>query len=728
METGDQLGGHQATVTIVQVNRRSFLAGTAGLGGSLALGFEIASGTPAAQASGGAAEITAWIVIQPDDSIIIRVAKSEMGQGVSTALPMLVAEELECDWSKVRTEFVGPEMNMKRHRVWGDMSTGGSRSVRSSQQALRSAGATAREMLIRAAALQWRVPSSECRAHMSAITHVPSGRSLTFGQVAAAAARMEPPPPPKLKEPNEWRLIGRPQRRLDTIDKVQGKSIYGIDVRLPNMLYAAVVACPVFGGRLRSVDSSKIAGMKGVRRLVELDGAVGIIADDWWKARKGLAALDLIWDEGENGKVTSETIREYLRSGLTATEAGIGRKDGDFAAALAQVDTKLEADYEAPFLAHATMEPQNATAHVRGDQVEVWAPTQNAEAALAAAATAAGVPPSNVTVHTTMLGGGFGRRGLTQDFVSLAVQIAKHADQPVKVLWTREEDMRHDFYRPMAMARMRAGLGAAGVPIAWHVRLAGPSLLAVVPPGHVDKHFQEGFLDDMAYDVPNYLVDYAMRRTPVPVGFWRCVNHTQNCFFKECFIDELAHAAHEDPYQYRRKLLRNHPRADKFRAVLDAVAERAGWGTPPRDGAYRGIALNQVYDTYTAAVIEASVDRELRIHRVISAVDCGKVVNPLTVQMQVESATVFALTAAIYGDITIGNGRVEQANFDDYPMLRLAQMPKIDTLIVPSGGEWSGIGEPPVAVVAPALCNAIFAATGKRVRSLPLRKHDLGTR
>jgi isoquinoline 1-oxidoreductase beta subunit len=712
-------------VRVAPVNRRSLLASVAALGGSLALGFEIPFGSPAAHAARAGAEITAWIVIEPDDSIIIRVAKSEMGQGVLTALPMLVAEELECDWSKVRAEYAAPQENLRRRRAWGDMSTGGSRSVRSSQLMLRRAGATAREMLIGAAAAQWVVPASECRAHNSIITHVPSGRTLSFGQVAGAAAQIAAPAHIKLKNPNDWRLIGTPQRRLDAIGKVRGEPIYGIDVRLPDMLYAALIACPVFGGKLRSVGDSRLAGMQGVRKLVQLDGAVAIIADDWWRAKKAVAALDITWDEGENGKVTSETIRQYLRTGLLADEAGIGRKDGDVAAALAQVDKRVEAEYEAPFLAHATMEPQNATAHVRGDQVEVWAPTQNGEAALMAAAAAAGVPPSNVVVHKTMLGGGFGRRGLTQDFVSIAVQIAKHVPQPVKVLWTREEDMRHDFYRPMAMAKMRAALAAAGEPIAWHVRLTGPSLLATAPPGRVDKFFQEGFLDDMAYDIANYLVDYAPRRTPIPVGFWRGVNHTQNCFFKECFIDELAHAANEDPYQYRRKLLRNHPRADKLRAVLDAAAEKADWGTPPRNGAHRGIALNQVYDTYTAAVIEASVREELHVHRVVSAVDCGTVVNPLTVQMQVESATVFALTAAIYGEITIASGRVEQSNFDDYPMLRLAQMPKVETLIVPSGGAWSGIGEPPVAVIAPALCNAIFAATGKRIRSLPLRKHDL---
>jgi isoquinoline 1-oxidoreductase beta subunit len=707
------------------IHRRSLLASAAALGGSLVLGFEVPLGPRPARASNAGAEITAWIVIAPDDCVTIRVAKSEMGQGVLTALPMLVAEELECDWSKVKAEYAAPEDNIRRRRAWGDMSTGGSRSVRTSQQALRNAGATAREMLIGAAAAQWDVPSSQCRAHNSVITHLPSGRTLRFGEVAAAAARTTAPREIKLKDPGEWRIIGTPRKRLDTIAKVRGEPVYGIDVRLPDMLYAALVQSPVFGGKLRSLDDSKLAGMRGVRKLVVLDGAVAIIADDWWRAKKALEALDITWDEGANGQVTSESIRQVLRADLLAEGAGIGRKDGDVAAALAQVDRQVEATYEVPFLAHATMEPQNATAHVRGSEVEVWVPTQNGEAALAAAAAAAGVPPGRVVVHKTMLGGGFGRRGLTQDFVSVAVQIAMRVPQPVKVLWTRQEDMRHDFYRPMAMARMRAGLDAAGEPIAWHVRLAGPSLLAMAPPGHVDKHFQEGFLDDMPYDVPNYLVDYAMRRTPVPVGFWRCVNHTQNCFFKECFIDELAHAANEDPFQYRRKLLRNHPRAGKFIAVLDAVADKSGWETPPPDGAHRGIALNEVNGTYTAAVVEASVHEQLRVHRVVSAIDCGTVVNPLTVQMQVESATVFALTAAIHGEITIDAGRVVQSNFDDYPMLRLAQMPKIETLIMPGGDGWSGVGEPPVAAVAPALCNAIFAATGKRIRSLPLRNHDL---
>ena len=707
------------------IDRRSLLASIAAAGSSLTLGFEIPFAAQPARAGSEGAEITAWIVIAPDDSIIIRVAKSEMGQGVLTALPMLVAEELECDWSKVRAQYAAPEENLKRRRVWGDMSTSGSRSVRNSQQALRLAGATAREMLIAAAAARWGANSSECRADRGIITHLPSARQLRFSEVAEAAARVPVPLDVKLKPASEWRLIGTPRRRLDTLAKVRGEPIYGTDVRLPGMLHAALVQCPVLGGKLHAVDDSRLAGMPGVRKLVRLERAVAIIADDWWRASKALAALDITWDEGENGTLSTESLRQYLRAGLAAREAGVGRSDGDVAAALAQIDSRIEAEYEVPFLAHATMEPQNATAHVRGDQVEVWAPTQNGEAALTVAAEAAGVPPGNVVVHKTMLGGGFGRRDLTQDFVALAVQIARQVPAPVKVLWTREEDTRHDFYRPMAMARMTAALGAAGEPIAWHVRLSGPSLLAMIPPGHVDRNFQQGFLEDMPYDVPNYLVDHAARRTPVPVGFWRCVNHTQNCFFKECFIDELAHAAKQDPYQYRRKLLRSHPHADKFLAVLDALADKAGWGTPPAEGVHRGIALHQVYDTYVAAVVEASVGEELRVHRVVSAIDCGRVVNPLTVRMQVEGATVFALTAAIDGEVTIADGRVAQSNFHDYPMLRLAQTPKIETLIMPSSRDCSGVGEPPVAVIAPALCNAIFAATGRRVRSLPLRNHDL---
>jgi isoquinoline 1-oxidoreductase subunit beta len=713
-----------------RIDRRALLASVAAVGGALSLGFEIPLGPRAGRASTSARDITIWIVIEPDDAVIIRVAKSEMGQGAFTALPMLVAEELECDWSKVKPEFVRPEENLRRNRAWGDMSTGGSRSIRTSHEFLRKAGATAREMLIGAAAAQWNVAAADCRAESGVITHVPSGRTVSFGQVAAAAARIEAPKTVALKHPKDWKLIGKPQRRIEVADKVAGKPIYAIDVRLPDMLHAAVIQSPVFQGKLKAVDESRIAGFKGIHKLVKLDDAVAVVADNWWRAKQAVEALNVVWDERGNGRVTSSSIAEFLRGGLAADDAGVGRKDGDVAAGLARAAKRLEAEYAVPFLSHVTMEPQNCTAHVtregeRADRVEIWVPTQNGEASLAAAARAAGVPSANVTVHKCMLGGGFGRRGLTQDFVSLAVRIAKEVDHPVKVLWAREEDMRHDFYRPVAMARMTAGLDDAGMPVAWHVRITGHSILGGFRPGRVDKHFQEGFLDDMPYDVPNYLADYAMRNTHVPVGFWRCVNHTQNCFFKESFIDELAHAAGEDPYRYRRKLLRNHPHAGKLVAVLDAAAKRAGWGTAPRKGLHRGIALNEVHGTYTAAVTEVSVGESLRVHRIVSAIDCGTVVNPLTVAMQVEGATADALTATLYGEITIKNGAVEQSNFHDYRMLLLAEMPEVETVMVPSGGSWTGVGEPPVAVVAPSLCNAVFAATGKRIRSLPLKNHDL---
>ena len=709
------------------IDRRTFLVSVAATGGALALGFDMRS----TRAGGGAPEITAWIVIAPDDTVTIRVVRSEMGQGTLTALPMLVAEELECDWSKVRTEFPRPDENLKRNRVWGDFSTGGSRSIRNSQAMLRKAGATAREMLIAAAAARWNVAAADCRAAHSIITHPPSGRSATFGQVAEAAAKVPPPKQVRLKDAREWRLIGKPTKRLDVTDKVLGKPIYGIDVRVPGMLHAAITHCPVFKGTLKSVDESKAAGMQGVHKIVALKDAVAVVAESWWQAKKALDALTVEWDAGESGQVSSASIRDFLLGGLVAREAGVGRAQGSIAEGFGQARRRLEADYAVPFLAHATMEPQNCTAHVTGDRAEIWVPTQNGEAAMASAAHALGIPTQNVIVHKTMLGGGFGRRGATQDFVPPAVLIAREAGRPVKVLWSREEDIAHDYYRPVAMARMAAGLDAGGMPVAWHVRMTGNSIWGTLMPatvrGGVDRQFQEGFLADMPYDIPHYLADYAIRNTHVPVGFWRCVNHTQNCFFKESFVDEMAHAAGIDPLVYRRNLIGRHRHAKKFLGVLDAAAARAGWERPAPPGTFRGIALNEAYSTFVAAVAEVTVgdDGAVRMHRIVVALDPGTVVNPLTAEMQTESAVVFGLTAALYGEITIKDGRVEQSNFNDYRMLRLAEMPKVETVLMPSGGFWGGCGEPPVAVVAPALCNAIFAATGKRIRSLPLKNHGL---
>jgi len=713
---------------VPQFSRRSFVASVAALGGGLALGFHLPTGTTPAGAATRVGEVNAWVVIQPDDSVIIRVARSEMGQGIITALPMLVAEELGCDWSKVRAEFPDADENLRRQRAWGDMATGGSRSVRGSQEYLRKAGAAAREMLVAAAAQRWDVPAAECQAAKGVITHKLSGRSLRFGEVAEAAANIPPPSEPKLKDPKDWSLLGTSQKRLDTADKVTGKPIFGIDVRVPNMLYAAIVQSPVFGGTPKSFDEAKVRGFKGVRQVVPLPNAVAVVADSWWQAKQAADALPVNWDEGPNGKVSSADIDELLRGGLAGAEAAVVRKNGDIDAALAKAAKRVEAQYAAPFLSHATMEPQNCTAHVTADKVEVWVPTQSGEGALAAAAAAAEVAPEKVVLHKTMLGGGFGRRGAVQDYVHQAVRIAKAVGQPVKLVWTREEDMRHDFYRPAAMVNFIAGLDGAGMPVAWRVRLTSPSIFAALLPQRltngVDQAAAGGFTEEMAYDIPNYQVEYAMRTTHVPVGFWRSVNHSQNGFFRECFVDEMAHAAGQDPYQYRRKLL---SKDAKRLAVLDAAAQKAGWDKPVPPGLSRGIALVEAYGSLCAQVVEASVgDKgQVRAHRVVAALDTGHVVNPAILQSQVESGIVYGLTAALYGVITIENGRVRQGNFDDYQMLRLAEMPVVETVLVPSGGFWGGGGEPTVPPLAPALCNAIFAATGKRIRSLPLKDQDL---
>jgi isoquinoline 1-oxidoreductase subunit beta len=719
------------------LSRRSLLAGISAVGGGLALGvaipFEAASAiAPSPVASAGqeseSLEITAWIVIHPDNTVIIRIANSEMGQGALTGLAMLVAEELECDWSTVRTEFVAPEENLKRRELWGDLSTGASRSIGFSQHALRQAGAMAREMLIAAAAARWSVPATECVARASAISHEASGRTLTFGAVAADAAGIAPPADIRLKKPSEWKLAGKPTRRLDVRDKITGQSIYAIDVRLPGMLYAAIIQCPIYGGRLKSADESAIARMPGVRRLVRMPDAVAVVADSWWRAKRAVEALPVAWDDCGHASLSSAGIAAFVREGLVAEEAQLGRADGDAAAALTRAARRLEAEYTVPFLAHATMEPQNCTAHVRPDAVEVWAPTQDSAAALANAAFAAGVPNEKVVVHRTLLGGGFGRRGATQDYVRQAVLIAKEVDAPVKLVWTREEDVRHDFYRPFGMARLVAGLDADGLPFALTIRLAGPSFVATLVPEFgakfVDRSYLSGLLEEMAYDVPNYLLDYVIRPTPVPIGVWRAINYTQNAFYMESFIDEMAHAAGADPYLYRRRLLRNSP---KHLAVLDAAAAKADWAEPPPAGVFRGIAVTEACGSYCAQVVEASVEHgSVRVHRVVAALDCGHVVNPLSIEMQVQGAVIYALTAALSGEITIKGGAAEQSNFHDCEMLRIADAPHVETVIVPSGGFWGGVGEPPVPPLAPALCNAIFAATGKRVRTLPVKNCDLG--
>lgn len=712
-------------------SRREFLKQSAAIGGGLAVGFGPLGAF--AQKAGAAAEVTAWVLIRPDDAIIIRYARAEMGQGSMTSAPMLVAEELECDWRRVKIEYVSPNANVKRKRAWGDMASVGSRTIRFSQEYLRKAGATAREMLIAAAAKQWGVPASECSAANSFVTHGPSKRRVSYGKVAEAASKLEPPKDVKLKDPKEWKLIGKPVKRFDIPDTVMGRQRYGIDVQLPGMLYAAIAQCPVFGGKVKSLDAGRVNGRRGIVKVVSLETFVAVIADNWWRAKEALRDVAVEWDMGANGNASSATIMDFYRAGLDAqTDIAVSRKDGDFDQAFGAAAKKLEAEYFTPYLAHSTMEPQNCTALIKDGRVDVWVPTQNAEASLAVAAATAGVPLENVEVHQVQLGGGFGRRGGGQDFVRQGVAIAKAMEgTPVKMLWTREEDTQHDFYRPASLVRMKAALDDSGMPAAWYSRVASTSIISTLvhlplkpplaPAEGVDPQAVAS-LTDLPHAIPNVRIEYAQRNAHVPVGFWRTVGHSQNPFVRESFMDELASAAGKDPYEYRRALLAKSPRD---LGVLEATAKAAGWGKPLPAGVFRGIAQTEAYGSYTSAVVELSVDKngEVGIRRLVLGVDPGYVVNPDNVVAQMQGSAVFMLTAMFWGEITIRDGRTEQSNFHDYRMMRLREMPKVEVVIAPSGGFWGGVGEPGQASIAPAVCNAIFAATGKRVRSLPLKNH-----
>src|SRR5215211_3055887 len=659
-----------------------------------------------------------------------------MGQGTLTGLAQLVAEELECDWSKVKWEYPTPGQNVARKRVWGDFFTAGSRGIRTSHEHVRKGGAAARQMLIQAAANEWKVPASECTAANSVITHRASNRSTTFGKVAEAAGKLEAPAVAdiKLKDPKEWKVAGKPLKRLDTLEKLTGEQAYAIDVKLPGLLNAAIKACPVHGGKLKSFDAAKVEGMKGVRKVVQVgDKAVAVVADTWWHAKTALDALPITWDAGQNASVSSATIADMLRAGLDAEQAFVGNKAGDVKAALANAAKKVEAVYSYGYQAHACMEPLNATALYTPEKCEVWTSTQDGEAALATTSEAAGLPVSQCDVHKLHLGGGFGRRGRT-DYVTQAVLIAKQMPgTPVKLLWSREEDMTQDTYHPITQCKLTGAFDADNNLTGLHMRISGQSILARLAPSRLQNGrdpatFQglnpSGTEGVFGYTIPNLLIDHAMRNPPVPPGFWRGVNNNQNALYLECFMDELAHAAGQDPLAFRRKLLANHP---KHRAVLDAVAERVGWGTPAPQGIYRGLAQHMGYGSYVAACAEVSVsnDGKLKIHRIVAATDCGHAVNPQQIAAQVEGSFVYGLTALLYGEITLKDGKVEQENFDSYPMMRLDEMPEVESIIMPSGGFWGGVGEPTIFVAAPAVLNAIFAATGKRIRSVPLAKADL---
>ena len=713
------------------LSRRGLLAAA----GVFTLGWTVPGGVLRAQAApmagATAAELGIWVVIQPDDIIVVRIARSEMGQGTMTGLAQLVAEELEADWGHVRAELVPPHANFASKHAWGDMLTGGSRGLRTSVDYVRQGGAAARTMLVQAAAERWSVPAGECRAKLGVVTHAASGRSLRYGELAEAAGRLPVPQDVPLKAEADWTIIGKALPRLDTAPKLDGVLLYGIDVKLPGMLSATVAQCPVFGGKLAGFDSAAVLQRSGVRQVVPVfDNAVAVVADTWWQAKTALEALPIRWNEGANAGVDSKQIAERVAQGLDAPDAGAGNVIGDAKAALAGASKWVEGVYGAPFLNHATLEPMNCTALVADGGVEVWVGTQNGDATLAAAAEVAGVPLEKVRVNKYALGGGFGRRG-QQDYVRFAVAVAKQVPgRPVKLLWSREEDMQHGFYRPVSQARLVGGLDDKGNLMALHMRISGQSInVWLRPDGNLPgtdlRQLQGVVPEEFGYmAIPNLLVDYAMRNTHVPVGPWRGVNLNQNAFYLECFMDELAHAAGRDPLEFRQALMAKNK---KHLAVLNATAERAGWGKPLPPGVFRGIAQNYGYGSYTAAVAEVSVSDQgrLRIHRIVAGTDSGHVVNPEMVAVQVEGSFVFGLSACLASEITVEKGRVVEGNFDTYEVMRMEDMPKVETVMVPSGGFWGGVGEPTIAVATPAVVNAVFAATGKRIRSLPLKQHDL---
>ena len=723
-----------------KISRRSFIVTTAAASGGLAIGFRLPAGAGSAEAqsaTAAGAEINAWVVVKPDDTCVIRIARSEMGQGTRTGLAQLVAEELECDWKKVVTESITPGQNLARERVWGEMGTGGSRGIRTSQDYVRRGGALARTMLLQAAADDWKVPVSELKVADGVITHAGTGRKTSYGKVATTAAKLTAPDPKSiaLKDPKDWKIAGKPMKRLDTADKLDGSQVYAIDVKLAGMLHAAIKACPVFGGKVVSYDESKISGRPGFRRVVKVnDSTVAVVADTWWRAKLALEALPIVWDEGAGAAQSSATIARHLEEGLAAKDAYPFRNEGDAPGAIQGAAKKVEAVYSTPFLAHATMEPMNCTVKISADRAECWVATQNSEASLAALSEQSGIPLAKCEVYRHDLGGGFGRRGGNQDYVRQAVNIAKlFPDVPVKMIWSREEDMSHDFYRPISQCKLAAGLDDKGALVGLHVRISGQSINAFVNPALVangqDARQLQGYTDkpgdaQLGYTVPNLLIEYAMRNTHVPVGPWRGVNTNQNAVYMECFIEEVARAAGADSLEFRRALMGKHP---KHLAVLNAAAAKGDWGKPLPPGVHRGLAQFMGYGSYSAAVAEVSLSAEgkLKVHRLVLALDCGHAVNPDQIAAQVEGSVAYGLSAALYGECTVQNGRIAELNFDRYPILRLAEMPRVETVIMPSHDFWGGVGEPTISVVTPAVLNGIFAATGKPVRSLPLKNVKL---
>jgi isoquinoline 1-oxidoreductase beta subunit len=710
--------------TAAALDRRHFLKVSATAAAGLSLGFYLPERAGAADTP----KLNAWIEIQPDETIVIRYARTEMGQGSRTSAPMLVAEELDADWKKVRVEYATAHDNLRQKRVYGDMATVGSRTIRNSQAYLRQAGGTARHMLVAAAAQSWGVPASECSTALGRVHHLASKRSLSYGKLAAAAAQLPPPKEVKLKDPKDWKIIGKSIARVDIPAIVTGQIRYGIDAQLPGMLYAAVAACPVFNGRVKTMDSSKVENRRGIVKVLNLGEFVAVVADNWWRAKEALREVAIDWDTGEHGTLSSAAIMANFQGGMTQPELAVARNDGNTAQVLAGASKVYEAEYFTPYLAHATMEPMVCTAWLQGDKLEVWTSTQNPEATLAVSAATAGVAQDKVMVHPMQLGGGLGRKS-SQDFTRQGVMIAKAmAGKPVKMIWSREEDTQHDLYRPASLVRFKAAMDASGKVEALHIRVSAPSILATLLklplPKGVDGQAVAAF-NDHPYDIPNSLVDYAQRNTNVPVGFWRTVGHSQNPYMRESFVDELAHAAGKDPLAFRLNMLG--PKAARDRGILEAVAKAANWGAPLPAGVFRGIAETEGYGSYTACVCEVSVNAkgEVKIHRVVMGIDPGYVVNPDNVEAQIQGSVVHGLSAIFWGEMTVKDGRIEQSNFHDYRLMRLNEMPKVVAVLAPSGGFWGGVGEPAQAPLAPALANAIFAASGKRIRSLPLKNHGL---
>jgi isoquinoline 1-oxidoreductase subunit beta len=705
------------------VSRRAVLKMGVTGGGGLILGFGLPGlfgGATAAES--GSFVPNAFIRIARDGSVTLTMPYVEMGQGTYTSIPMLIAEELEVTLSQVRLEHAPPdEKRYGNPALAGVQATGGSTSIRAAWEPLRRAGATARVMLIAAAAKRWQVDPASCDAKLGKVVHTSSGRTVTYGALVADAARMHVPEQVALKRPEEFRLVGTPAKRLDTPSKVNGTTVYGIDVRPPGVKVATLAQCPVFGGRLNSVDDSAARGVKGVHQVVQLDDAVAVVADHMGAAKKGLAALKIEWDAGPNATLSTEDVARELENG-TRNAGAVAQSVGDAGSALTNAATKVDATYHLPFLAHAAMEPMNCTVHVRQDACEVWVGTQVCARAQATAAKTAGLPLDKVVVHNHLLGGGFGRR-LEIDGVTRAVQIAMHVDGPVKVIWTREEDIQHDMYRPYWFDRFSAGLDTAGRPLAWQHRFAGSSILArwLSPAfkGGLDADSTDGAIN-LAYDIPNLRVEYVHIEPPgIPTAFWRSVGPSHTVFAVESFMDELAAAARKDPVAYRRALLDKAPRA---RAVLDLAAEKAQWGQPLPQRSGRGVSLQFVFGTYMAQVAEVEVgnDGGVRVRRVVCAVDCGSVVNPDTIRAQIEGAVIFGISAALYGNVTVKAGRVEQSNFHNYRVLRMNETPAIETHIVSNREPPGGIGEPGTCCVMPAITNAIFAATAKRLQRLPV--------